>query len=338
MCCASRRGALCVFGVALLTLGLGFAGCTPAPDPWKDAKVDQKHVLATFAPLYCFAHAVAGDDAYVLCFLTDKDPHSYTFNAADTIKARGADLIVLNGLSLDNAFVEKLIVGKKIATLSAEKAIPKNMLFDAEDDGDKKDGKHEHGQEGHHHHHHGSHDPHVWLGPPQAIKIVEKIAAKLAEIDPPHADGYQKRAAVLRVDLEKLQADGKAMLGKGKTKLKVVSMHDSMSYFADAFDIEIVGVIQELPGQDPDGKKLADLVVKASKEKNIHVITYESQSNKAQSELLQKQLKGRGVDVQLAEFDPIEKVAPGKDGVNPDPDVYMKKMRANLEALAKALP
>ena len=28
----------------------------------------------------------------------------------------------------------------------------------------------------------------------------------------------------------------------------------------------------------------------------------------------------------------------GKDGVNPDSDYYVKKMRANLDALAKALP
>ena len=77
MCCANRRGLLGVFGVALVALGLGFAGCTPAPDPWKNAKAGQKHVLVTFPPLYCLTHAVAGDDACVLCFLTTEEPHVF---------------------------------------------------------------------------------------------------------------------------------------------------------------------------------------------------------------------------------------------------------------------
>ena len=327
----NRRGLFGFLAAALVVLGLGFAGCTPAPDPWKEAKPGQKHVLATFPPLYCLAHAVAGDDAYVLCFLSSQDPHQYAFNPQDAVKAQGANLIVSNGLELD-VFVDKLIAGKKIALVRAEDVIPKDKLFDAEEDEhDKKDAK----QEGHHHH--GSHDPHVWLGPPRAIEIADGIAKKLAEIDSAHADGYKKRAVALKADLEKLQEEGKAKLGKGKTKLKVVSMHDSMRYFADAFDIEIVDVIEELPGQDPDAKKLADLVT-TCKEKGVHVITYERQYSESQPKLLQKALKSRGVDVQLIEFDPIETAPVGKDGVNPDPDYYMKKMRANVEALAKALP
>jgi len=335
MCCANRRSVLGVFGVALVALGLGFAGCTPAPDPWTNAKQGQKHILVTFPPLYGLTHAIAGEDAYVLCFLTTEEPHDYKLNPQDAIKARRADLIIYNSLTLDDTFVEKLIVGKKIATLSAKEAIPKDkILANKDEDDDKKDAKHDHKKDGHHHH--GGNDPHVWLSPERAMEIADAISRKLQEIDSSHADGYKKRSLALRADLQKLWDDGKSLL-KGKENKKIVSMHDSMRYFAQAFDIDVIAVIEELPGQDPDAKKLADLV-KRCKEKDVRVITYEPQYTKAQPELLQKQLKNRGIDIQLIEFDPIETAPLGKDGVNPDPDYYLKKMRANLEALAKALP
>jgi ABC-type Zn uptake system ZnuABC Zn-binding protein ZnuA len=322
---------------ALVLLGLGFAGCTPTADPWKEAKAGQKHVLATFPPLYCLTHSIAGDDAYVLCFLTTEEPHEYTFSPQDAIKARGAHLIISNGLKLDDGFVDRLVARERVPSLSAEKALSEDMILtmgEDDDDHDKKDAK-DGAKEGDHHHH-GSHDPHVWLGPPQAIKVAEAIGKKLGEIDPAHADGYQKRSAGLQASLKKLQDEGLAQL-KGKENRKVISMHDSMSYFAKAFGIEVVDTIQPLPGLDPDAARLAKLVT-TCKEKDVRVITYEPQYSKSQPVLLQKQLKSKGLDVKLIEFDPLETAPLAKDSPNPDPGYYLQKMRENIEALAKALP
>jgi ABC-type Zn uptake system ZnuABC Zn-binding protein ZnuA len=327
-----------LFGGAALLLVAGFAGCSRPPDPWKDAKAGQKHILVTFPPLYSLAHAVAGDDAYVLCFLTTQGPHDYQFNPVDGIKAKGADLLISNGLGLDDTFVGRLNDRAKVPVLNLGKELPEDLLLDMADEdehkaepnkGDKKD-KHAG------HHHHGDHDPHVWLGPPQAMVIADAIGKKLAEIDPSHRDGYLKRAAQLKDELKKLHEEGKAQFAAKKNR-KIVTMHESIGYFARAFDLDVEGAIQPQPGQAPDAAQLAKLE-KICRDKDVGVITYEPQYSKAQPELLQKQLEGKGLKVRLAEFDPLETAPPAADGVNPPPSYYLEKMRANIDHLAKAMP
>jgi ABC-type Zn uptake system ZnuABC Zn-binding protein ZnuA len=260
----------------------------------------------------------------VLCFLTTEDPHGYKLEAADGVKAKTADLIIQNGLGLDDKFVERLIARNKVPTLNVGDALPESMVMDlgaSDEDG---------------HHHHGAHDPHIWLGPPQAMKIADTIAAELAKIDPPNKEGYMKRAAKLKDDLKKLQEDGQARFKEKKSR-KVVTLHDSMGYFAKAFGLEVAGSIEIEAHEDASLGRISEME-KLCKDKGVNVITYEPFENKAQPEIIQKQLKNRGFDVRLAEFEPIEKAPLAKGSVNPDPGYYMEKMRANIDNLAKALP
>ncbi len=328
-----RRALPGLLAALLLAAGAAFTGCSKPPDAWKAAREGQKHLLVTFPPLYCLAHAVAGDDAYALCFLSTTGPHEYQFNPIDAVKARGADLIISNGLGLDDTFIARLNnKSAKVPVLEAGEAIPEDLLLPMDDHDEDDHGKEEKG----HHHHHGANDPHVWLGPPQAMAMADAIAKKLAEIDPPHAEGYAKRAAELKGRLRKLHEDGRERLA-GKKNRKVLTMHESMSYFAKAFGLETVGSIQIRPGDDPDAARIGRLE-KVCRDKGVAVVTYEPQYPRAQSELLQSQLRSRGLDVRLAEFDPLETAPLGPDGVNPAPGYYLDKMRANVDNLAKALP
>jgi zinc transport system substrate-binding protein len=335
----SRRNFVAVFGLLLVVLFCwAMPGCSKPPDPWKAAKTGQKHILVSFPPLYCLTQAIAGGDAYVICMLTATGPHDVQANITDAFKVNGADLVILNGLELDERFMNKLIKSssnKAVPTLEVGEAIPDELLLPMEEEKDEpkqgKDDKHVHA-----HHHHGEHDPHIWLGPPQAVAMVEVIAAKLGEIDSANAAGYKKRAEQLVGELKKLQEDGKATF-QAKKGRNVLSMHESLRYFARAFDLNLVGAIQPQAGVDPDGTRIAKLQELCEK-KQVNVITYEPQFNPAQSQLLQKQLKGRGLKVELVEIDPLETAPVGADGVNPNPSHYLDTMRKNVEALARALP
>jgi zinc transport system substrate-binding protein len=333
---------------ALAALSIGFAGCSRAANPWKDAKPGQKKVLVTFPALYCLTQPIAGDDAYVLCFLSTQDPHEYAshISPADAQKARGADLLISNGLGLDDKFVERMLARHKVLNLEVGEALPEDMLLDLGKE-DEHDHDHNHGEKGEKgekadkaekddHHHHGAHDPHVWLGPPQAMKAADAIAAKLGEIDKDHAEDYKRRAEKLKGELQKLWDDGRQQFAAKKGR-RILTMHESTGYFAKAFGLEVVGSIQPQPGQDPDAAWMAQLQ-KLCKDKHVDVITYEPQYSKAQPDLLQKQLNGRGVDVRLAEFDTLETAPLAAGGVNPDPGYYFEKMRANIDNLAKAMP
>ena len=307
----------------VLLLTLFQPGCSHAPNYWKGAKPGQKKVLASFPPLYSIAHAVAGDDAYVLCLLTKQGPHDYQPAPTEMRKLRDANLILTNGLELDDRFMDRLLAGASVPAGRAVKvgdALPKEML---------KEGTEHHG------HKHGDYDPHVWLGPPQAIAMTRTIAAKLAEIDPKNKAGYEARAEAFVKELEKLTAYGKQQF-QDKKHRNIITQHESLIYFADAFGLKVVDSIQVRPGDDADSARLSR-IARACEEHDVRVIAVEPQYPKSQAEALQKQLQQKGLDVRLVEVDPIETapVAPGAN--NPAPGYYLDQMRKNIKALAEAL-
>jgi ABC-type Zn uptake system ZnuABC Zn-binding protein ZnuA len=319
-----------LFGLALALMAGILPGCSTAKDPWAGAKPGQKRVLASFPPLYSMAQKVAGEHAYVLCLLSTTGPHEYQAPSSDMLKLHRAELILTNGLGIDT-FMHKLVkgsmTGAKVVALGD--ALPGKLLLHNEE------AKEEHkGHEGHHHH--GDHDPHVWLGPPQAIAMTGLIAEQLSALDPGHKKDYEKNAAALVAELEKLQEDGQALL-KGKKNRCIVSMHESLGYFAKAFGLEVVDSLQVQPGVDPDSARLSKLAEKC-KQKKVAVFAMEPQYSQNLAKRLQSELGFGGQKIQMVEIDPLETAPLAEGKSNPDPGFYLRKMRDNIETLAKALP
>jgi zinc transport system substrate-binding protein len=300
-------------------------GCRRADDVWPSTGA--KRVLVSFPPLYCFAKNVAGKDVDVRCLLTAQGPHEFikSANANETETVRKADLILANGLGLDEWIYRMLKNGKGNVVEVAE-GIPQSLLKPSVE-GES------HGDDGHGHKH-GSEDPHVWLGPPQAKAMVDVIVAKLAELDPKNKARYGERAETYKKELDDLQAYGKAKFGNKKSR-NIIATHDSLQYFADAFGLKVVGSIQPRPGIEADSKKLTELV-KLCKEYDVSVIAVEPQYFKGTAEALRNQLSKQGVTVALVEVDPLE-TAPAAP-INPDPAYYTKQMYRNIDNIAKALP
>lgn len=319
--------------LVLLCLSLIAAGCNTAPDYWTEAKPTQKKVLVSFPPFYSFTHAVAGDDAYVLCMLAAQGPHGHDFAQTDMLKVNKADLFIYNGLTLDDLFVDKMLrehKNKSIHTLNVGATLEEkhsDLMLPGE---------------GHVHvvngikHIHGAADPHVWLGPDRAIAMTKIIADKLVAMDPAKEKGYRARADKYVAELKKLDAEGKAAF-QGK-KVKMVTMHEAFGYFADAFGITIVATIQKMPGLDPDAASMARLI-KVCKEEKVSIIAVEPQYSEAQAKELQSSLKKGGIEAKIVTLDPLETATiPEGRKFNPEPDFYLKKMRENIAAIVKALP
>src|SRR5262245_60786468 len=139
--------------VGALALLLPWLGCRSNEPVWpKDKKL---RVLTSFAPLYCFAKSIAGDDAHVECLLTTKGPHGYRDPTnRDKGKIRGAQIIFVNGLGLDD-IVEDL--SKRAVNSEALCEVAKKIGEDKLLPTDESEHKHDHAD----HHHHGHFDPHV---------------------------------------------------------------------------------------------------------------------------------------------------------------------------------
>src|SRR6266568_1467742 len=209
-----QRGVLCI----VLTL-VPICGCTRARDPFDGAKPGQLKILTSFPPLYCFTANVAGDHAKVLCFLTATGPHDFQATALDSIKVAQANLFIINGLGLDE-FAAKMVAdakAKKDVVFEVAEALDDSKLIHLSED----ERKHVHpdGAE----HAHGEHDPHVWLGPPHAQLMVEKIAEKLGELKPELKQTFADQAAVYAKQLQELHAYGLKQFEAKKNRRVIVT-------------------------------------------------------------------------------------------------------------------
>jgi ABC-type Zn uptake system ZnuABC Zn-binding protein ZnuA len=320
-------------GVALLAAGVGLAvgvaGCGgPADDGWPADKPGPK-VVVSFAPLYSFAVNVAGDDAVVrLLPAAGGGPHHFQPTDRDANLLRRADLFLVNGLGLEGDKPQRIKKASGNANLKVAELggrVPEKCL---------REGvcHHDHGA-GDDHHDHGT-DPHVWLGPDTAAFLVDAIRDELTAADPAHAEGYKRRAAEYVAKLRALKADGLERL-KDKKDRRLVTFHDSMAYFAHDFNLDVVGVVQQVPGTEPNDKHLKRLIALCSGSPPVRVICAEPQyaTSGAGKELV-KTLKHKGVDdAVLVQLDPLETATAEQLTAA----WYEERMRANLDALAGAM-
>src|SRR5262245_24602783 len=78
-----------------------FVGCGSKDSGWPERPGPK--VVVSFAPLYCFAANVAGDDAVVRTMMGSTGPHDFQPTDADARLVRAADLFLISGLELDNS-------------------------------------------------------------------------------------------------------------------------------------------------------------------------------------------------------------------------------------------
>jgi zinc transport system substrate-binding protein len=331
-------------GALVVLASLVLSGCTPATPVWSK-RGGPPRVVVTIPPLDNFVRNVGGDHIAVVSLCTDKGPHHYEYAPQDALLLREADLFFAIGLTLDDSFADPAQVAShnpRLRYVKLGERLPENLLITEEHEEPKGKEEHKHaGHEGHEGHHHGAFDPHVWLGIPQCVQMVETIRDELKKVDSAHADDYDRNAAGYVESLKKLQSHGKEVL-KDKKDRKIISFHESLRYFAKSFDIHIVDSIERAPGEEPTPAHLAELV-KRCKEEKVRVIAVEPQYQKGTSaDTLKKELRKEGVEADLVVIDPLEtadKKELTDDGRElKDKKWYEMKMRQNLDALAKQLP
>src|SRR5690606_6009656 len=104
-------------------------------------------------------------------------------------------------------------------------------------------------------------NPHVWLDPRRARRIVGGIAERLAELDPDNAEAYRANARRFDARLERAIAGWEEKMrphrGRG-----LVAYHKSLTYLIDWLGLEAFGTIEPLPGIAPSPSHLAQLIVR----------------------------------------------------------------------------
>ena len=252
--------------IASLVLVAGCNGSAASPSPSESAGTTADYtVIATTSVFADLAQLALGDNVTIETIIpAGVDVHTFEPSPADAQKLASADLIVMNGLGLDEwalSLLEAAGKSEEDVLELAEGIDESNAWVYLEGEEHDEEAGEEHSEEEGEEHGHGGTDPHIWLDPKGAAIYVNRIAARVAaelperaaEIESARDAGLAEIAALdeeLRVGFAAVEASSR----------KIVTFHDAFGYFARAYEIEIVGVAVEAPGQEPSAKEIAALI------------------------------------------------------------------------------
>jgi manganese/iron transport system substrate-binding protein len=303
--------ALVIALAACTGAGLGTAA-SPPPRP------DALRVVATTTVLGDFVQQVGGEDVSVHSLVPKGgEVHTFDPSPSDATAVADAELLVMNGLGLDEWLGD-------LATDAGAAEIPvvelaedlEGVAYLAGDAHDEEGAGHA-GEE---------FNPHLWLNIEYAILYVERLTDTLAETDPDHADAYRARSADYVAQLQDLDAWVREQMGAvPDDHRRVISFHEAFPYFADAYGLEIVGTVVEAPGQDPSAGEVAALIDAIGAE-GVSAIFAEAQFPTTAAERISDET---GVEIVGSLY---------TDSVGDPPvDTYAGMMRWNVEQVVAAL-
>lgn len=268
-----------------------------------DAQEKEFVIMTSFYPMYIFcANITDGLEDVLVKNMAAPDVgclHDYQLLPADMRALEEADVLVINGAGMESFMDKVLAQYPNLAIITASEGI--DMIMDES----------------------GEVNAHIWLNPELAARQVENIAEGLEMLDAVHAQVYAQNAAEYAANVRALGDEMKAALAGVKNR-QMITFHEAFPYFAQAFDLEIAGVIEREPGEEPGTRELAetcDLV----REKGVHALFAEPQYPNRAAETI-----ARETGAQVYTLDPI---VTGEL----DKDAYIQKMRANLQTLLEAL-
>lgn len=256
---------------------------------------------------------VAAQARVVTLMKPDADPHSFEISAQEAAMLRDADLLVSNGLGLEEGLQQHLDAASAadVATFVAGDAID---VLDYRD-GDAA----------------GMPDSHFWTDPAQMIAVVDALGPALADIEGIDVEELRASADAYRAELLDLDADMAAAFGSIPDQRRaLVTNHHVFGYLAERFDFDVVGAV--IPGGTtlaaPSASDLADLV-DAVEDTGVPAIFAESSSP---DRLVQALADEADVHVDVIEL--FTESLTDAEGGAPD---YLTMMRVNTERITTGL-
>jgi zinc/manganese transport system substrate-binding protein len=233
----ASRG-LAVLGAATLVASAVVAGSSPVT-----AQEDEgRSVVVTTEVLGSVVSQLVGDAGEITVIMpSGANPHSYDPSARDAERILNADVLVSNGLDLEEALLSILeaAVGEGVNWFEAADHVAARALDD--DDHDEAD-----------EHDHGLDDPHIWTDPLAMRDVVRALAPVLDEagID------VGARAESLVAELESLDTEITEILSVVPPEARaLVTGHRSLGYFADRYEFDLIGTV--IPSLSTSGQPTA---------------------------------------------------------------------------------
>ena len=159
-------------------------------------------------------------------------------------------------------------------------------------DHDKHDHDDHKGHDDHHGHSHDGIDPHLWLGPDQAIQAAQVITEKLVSLDPSHQDKFEQNLANFTAEVRAAVASIEQTLSPVSDRGYFV-FHDGYGYFEDQFGLNNLGHFTVEPDRRPGAKTLIS-IRNSLKDKHAKCVFSEPQFSPA---VVDSVVRGTGVNI-----------------------------------------
>lgn len=285
-------------------------------------------VVVTILPLFDLVQQVAGPDIKVTLLLPPGvSEHGYTPSPADVKALNDAALLVANGGGIDDwiasAHRDRARSGQRLVHFMS--LLGHDLGPFASPSGHDPDHDHDHADhaepEGEDHDHSGP-NPHVWLVPAHASKLVKKVAAELAALYPEHAAALSEREAEVQESLAAIDVAYEEAL-EGIADRRLITYHGAFGPLAERYGLIVVATVLDMETHDVTPARL-QAVRRLVEEEGVRAVFVEPQFSAAAAEGLARRAT-------LRVLDPLGD--PGRSGY----ETYDALMRSNLDNLVKGL-
>ncbi len=221
--------------LTFLAIGLPFAleaVCSPG-FALAANQTGQKTIVVTYSVLGAIVRDLIGDQAMVLVSMPNgQDPHGWEPSAKDIERIKKANLVVQNGLGLEEGMQKTLdqakAAGVPIFTASDHISVRRVGPGEGLPTGDSDQAT-------------GALDPHLWTDP-IAMKSVELALA--AQVKTALGVDVSARARDLASRLDALDREiAQAVTQIPPANRRLVTGHESMGYFAQRYGFRLIGAI-----------------------------------------------------------------------------------------------
>lgn len=178
-------------------------------------------VVTTFSILADMTETIAGDSVEVRSLTPiGAEVHAYDPTPSDVQAAADADLVIENGLGLEEWF-DQFIAHSEAPTLTASEGIDTRPITrlpgHPDDPGEESD---------------LPTDPHGWISAEQSLVYIDNIEAALSELVPGDADHFAERAADYRAELQAFAEESRSLADADADSV-LVTCEGAFGYLAE---------------------------------------------------------------------------------------------------------
>ena len=183
-----------------------------------------------------------------------QDPHYIEAKPSFMLKASKADLVVSVGLDLEVGWLPSILQGARNPRIQAGSKgnlelgpelnpleVPTGKVTRAEGDV------------------HPFGNPHFTLDPIRMGEAAVKIAERLGELDPANKSTYEKSAKALQARLTEKTEKWRSRI-QASGHLKVVTYHQTLTYFLQRMGVKAVAMLEPKPGIPPTSGHILDVI------------------------------------------------------------------------------